>query len=365
MLNRNLNSREEIRFKATHFTDGSNAAAQPMFWLNDKEGWITTTNLSNAPNSTFIRKTVDGGESWSEPVVILDGSINPSAAAQTIYFLDSLNGVLGLGNASFDATDIASVRKTSDGGTTWTPCTALPVTNRPLGVCSIVMYTSDNWSVLGSSGGWATYTTNAGVTWAAWAKPGGDATFLTNQVKISSTVGFACGTISGGIKIWKTTNAGQTWVASKTVTAISSAAFSYISAIGTDFIYACGRNGGSSNAGVGFPLFVKSVDGGANWTEVLATSNKYGTNFTLVEFRDTSIGYATSSATAANTILNFLWKTTNGGLTWKMVMNLTRNNILQAPTSIRYNANMFCISGYKFAITGGTSSAFYKAVGKF
>ena len=88
--------------------EGQNSTVQSfitdIFFVNKSIGWATTIT-DTFPFITIILKTTDGGNNW-----IAEDYQDSNAFMRTIFFFDSLNGLIG---GSY-------IAHTSDGGTGWT-----------------------------------------------------------------------------------------------------------------------------------------------------------------------------------------------------------------------------------------------------
>jgi photosystem II stability/assembly factor-like uncharacterized protein len=97
----------------------------PVFFLNDKDGWVGGGEIS--PNvEGWIHVTTNGGKSWSGRT--LDGPW----PIRSLLFLNSKTGWAGGGNVY---TDVGGIYFTSDGGNTWSVDVT---TNSEMGSCASV-----------------------------------------------------------------------------------------------------------------------------------------------------------------------------------------------------------------------------------
>ena len=122
---------------------------------------------------------------------------------------------------------------------------------------------------------------------------------------INQNIGFIIGGDNTGSYLLKTTNAGQSWISINLNTIENG------SPTGMFF-----KN---ENEGyiTGNKIFIKTIDGGLNWTNVLTNTDE---NFNDVKFRDSNYGIAT-----ANT--GDYYRTTNGGNSWQVIELSNQNNL--------------------------------------
>ncbi len=191
----------------------------------------------------------------------------------------------------------AIVRRTTDGGTTWTNANPNP------GVINGDVYNiwaiDANIALLTTSPG-ATFiykTTNGGTNWTqVFTQAGG---FIDAIVMSNATLGYAYGDpVSSRWSLWKTTDAGSTWDSTGMFLPVTGSEAGWNNAmcvIGTNIWF------GTNNTKV-----YRSTNGGAtgSWTAGVTTGNvsTYGVWFT--------------SATNGLCVGTIAQKTTDGGATW-------------------------------------------------
>ncbi len=221
-----------------------------------------------------IRKTTDGGQTWS---TLVSGTSN---SLYEIFFLDANRGwVVGEGG---------TIRKTTNGGDSWSATTS------PTGSGTIRFYdvhfpdiSNPNTGYVVGTNGFIAKTTD-GATWTQ--KISGVTDWIMGLHFTSPTTG--CASTNNG-KILRTTDSGETWTLINTGTGESLHDITFVDA---NTGYAVG------NAGV----IAKTSNGGVSWT--LQTSNTANL-LTRVSFSDANNGFAIGGN---GTVV----KTTNGGTTW-------------------------------------------------
>lgn len=87
-------------------TTGNNQRVYDVFFINENKGWAVEWKADEPPFGTYILRTTDGGKNWSS-----DMYRSPNVFLYTIYFLDSLYGLVGGGPSELAYTD--------DGGENW------------------------------------------------------------------------------------------------------------------------------------------------------------------------------------------------------------------------------------------------------
>ncbi len=137
-----------------------------------------------AAGETWVRRTTDGGQTWSNQ------SPSPFGTYHGSTFANSTTGwIVG-----------TRIKRTDDGGLTWTPQTA------PGGTLRDVAFVdpSTGWAV--GDGGTIIHTTNGGANWVAQSAPG--ATQLNGVSAVDASTVWIAG--AGGY-IAFTTDGGATW----------------------------------------------------------------------------------------------------------------------------------------------------------
>jgi photosystem II stability/assembly factor-like uncharacterized protein len=137
----------------------------------------------------FAASTVHSQSNWTTLATTTDH-------LNTVCFVDSLTGWVGGSNGG----GLGDIRKTSDGGATWT-AQPLPVTNA---ITRIIFLNSTAGFACGSNGT-ILKTTNGGQTWTQ--KTTGSTDNFTSIFFLNSQLGWACGWTTAVF----TTDGGETW----------------------------------------------------------------------------------------------------------------------------------------------------------
>ncbi len=242
-----------------------------------------------------ILKTIDGGATWTM-VYSSDTIIANSCAFNGVFFTDTNTGYAVGGYSNNVEEDTPLIRKTTDGGITWTmqsPGMAC-ILNSVYFTDSNIGYTVGNyWSSIGR----IFKTINGG---SSWASQDIDDTYSVYSVYfINSDTGYAAGYAAGYEQGWwdqgliiKTTNGGSDWTHS--FTSINDVA-QFNSICFTD----------TSGYAVGNPGNIHQLFGGDSlW---YFTTPEITVDLYSIYFPSTDIGYAVGDNGA-------IYKTINGGV---------------------------------------------------
>jgi len=247
------------------------------YFLTPQLGWV-------GGEGAIIRKTTDGGLTWT-----------PQSGQQNVTDLQMFNANLGYGACGSGGT--GTLLKTTNGGTNWVTAASTPTVMWDV----FVLDSTHAWAVGAGGAIWA--TTN-GSTWTS--QPSGISTDLRTIGFADANTGYAAG-LSG--KILKTTNGGASWVplASGVTNNLHE-----IRTLSADTVWIAGEGG----------RLLKSTNAGATWTPQAA-----GTTADLVAlfFQDRTVAYAGGGN-------GTLIKTTDGGATWQSQASGTTQTLLAIQT---------------------------------
>lgn len=226
---------------------------EDIYFLNERIGWAI--NLSG-----YLYRTTDGGDSWSESKIDINGISPPP---RSVTFLDSLHGFIGA--LTYGADNPMPLLRTTDGGITW-----------------------------------------EGITEFAGIKPGQGICGLS---KVNSQVVYGSGTLNGSTVVAKTTDGGMTWEGidmSKHATGLVDCWFPT-----PDSGFVVGNINGNYNVGQAVVLFTS--DGGKTWQERYRTT-RTGEQGWKIFFRTRTEGYVAVQCMEAD---KYYLSTTDGGVTWQ------------------------------------------------
>ncbi len=240
-------------------------------FVNERVGWY-----GNGQGKVF--RTVDGGETWSK-VWEKSGTF-----VRCLAFLDEQVGVMGnIGPGYFPGvTDSVPLYRTEDGGTTWTPVTAIegaPV----VGLCALEIVQVP--------------FVNAG-----------------NLERRPRVIGV--GRVGGPAAYVWSDDLGKTWKQGK---------LPEIGAMAFDVHFVDERRGfiasaTSADVATASALILATEDGGATWREVYRSNRPYELTWKF-SFPTESIGYCTiqSYNPDKSASARFVAKTSDGGRTWSEI----------------------------------------------
>lgn len=230
-------------------------------------------------SSGAIFRTLNGGTNWD---TLSCGS------AQTISKISAVSSQNVMVSGLY-----SQLRKTNDGGNTWTPIVDWPrVSFRGIGIADSLHITACSF------GGDITYSDNAGQTFSF---PGNSTIPSTGNLNCvyfkNPNLGFVAGQDA---EISKSTDGGNTWTATN-VNATDYKTVYAISMINT----ATGWAGASSG------VIYKTTDGGDNWSQI----HDLGSDLIYdIYFLTDQIGFAVSNS-------GNIFKCTDGNVTWNVVAN--------------------------------------------
>ena len=237
-------------------------------------GYKVSTGLS-------IEKTTNSGQSWDRAFI--------NDYFTDVFFTDENSGwFIGQGVYS-----VPELFQTSDGGVTLVQRNDFP------GLHPSSVYFLDGLNGIVGADNSIYKTTDGGISWEEKNVTGIDSLFTAGEFDriffINDDTGWALNTKY----VIKTTDAGENWFAQLDANGVNGVHFS-------DSLNGWVTGGGTS----GRPF--KTTDGGQNWIEQL---NLPFTATDDVFFNDSLNGFITR--------LNALYKTTDGGVTWSLIPNVT------------------------------------------
>jgi photosystem II stability/assembly factor-like uncharacterized protein len=270
-----------------------------FYFSDENDGWGVGLNEN-------IWKTTNGGFDWEK---VYD---NP-ASVKTLYsiqFFDANTGLAAGGSSSGSV-----ILKTTDGGNNWQEITS------PVSSYIYKMFFSDmntGWMLNSSSSASKILkTTDGGTNWTIVMEHNtGD---LQSMHMLPSGKGVAGGGGSGKLDLYYTAD-GTTWTKAP---APSLGGFTYtrtdirgVFMVNDNLAYACGWG---SAIGAQPSIFLKSTDGGANWTYLTqAPENRIYQNMYTLTFKDENNGLAFGGGGYEGSIVA---RTTDGGVNWIPVQN--------------------------------------------
>jgi photosystem II stability/assembly factor-like uncharacterized protein len=223
-------------------------------------------------------RTTNGGATWQQITSFPNGG-----SWRQIDFVSASVGFMGSNGATV---------RTTDGGATWTLMSGFPD-------CPVIYGMDFRDALVGLAGGERVSTsepgifktTDAGVTWVRkFSQSANDVLWLNGATAIATI----------GVSIYRSTDAGETW---SVISGQISTGFGKMTLLPNGTIV------GVSSTGDAW----RSADGGFNWTQTLVGLGALPTSWN-VSFFDNQLGAIVGQG-------GFIFKTTDGGLTWAMLNN--------------------------------------------
>lgn len=293
--------------------DSISGRFEDMFFASPTSGWVIEY-------SGKIFHTSNGGNSWSTQFI---SPYYPNDAFRSIGFADSLHGWMG----TLDSIHYI-LYSTTNGGLNWNPVQNIPTNIKANGICGMSVVNS---SVMYGAGIWygpptIIKTTNAGLNWtvidmSTYAHSLIDCRFTTQD---SGIVVGGIGSSSSnehGVVLF-TSNGGNNWVTRFTTSdnnnfcwkiSFPTASTGYVSL--EKFL-------------TGAVYFLKTTNGGVNWSELLFTSTYYDEEG--IGFVNANTGWIGGYGTG-NPGPGPTYETTNGGNSWHLAgwgLNINRLRFL-------------------------------------
>lgn len=270
----------------------SREALYGIYFTSESVGYCVGGD-NTSPYVAVIYKTTDGGVNWKE--VYREDNIKQLNKVQFIN--DKIGFAAGAG---------ANLLKTTDAGLSWTK---IPVTGTTTDLTGIYFSDEQTGSILSNSG--VLRTTDGGKNWTSTLALTNATTYDMNFW--SPTHGAIIGKSVGDTYYTKD---GITWT--KAAPAPLTGAYTKsdlhsIYGVNDSSIYAAGWG----SLATGQPtIIVKSTDGGATWTQYVASDNNKTWDYLYgVSFKDKDNGIAIGGSSRATLAV----KTTDGGATWNQI----------------------------------------------
>lgn len=297
-----------------------------IFMLDTKTGYAVCGDGK-------IVKTTDGGDNW---ITVQE---TPGVACRSVEFIDTQKGFVG-GFPLFNSTGINILRRTIDGGATWTDLTPLLPTKAKKGICGLAV--ADANTIYGGGvwygdSGYIIKSVDGGDSWNL-IDMGAYASNIIDMHFINKDVGFVTGSSPLPLKtavILYTTDGGATW------------SYKFKKDQASEYCWKIQRlNSKTYFAAVEDlldvpPRILKSTDGGMNWSVHQVATEKY-----YIE----GIGFLNEKKGWTGGGANFSFESNNGGITWDTIPTCPYMNRV-----FRVNDTMLLASGdriYKYSSGG-------------
>jgi photosystem II stability/assembly factor-like uncharacterized protein len=235
-----------------------------------------------------VRKTTDGGVTWT------NANPNPGVITGDVYNIEAIDANNAWCTTSPGATFIY---KTTNGGTNWVQVFTQAA---PSFINAIKMTSATNGIATGDvvSGTWVILgTTDGGSTWTPISSPAGTGDGRNNCLQVTGTnVWFG----TGQGTMWRSTNSGVNWANSPTAPLTTQV-------LSVRFNGAIGLAGGSS--------MVRSTDGGVTWAAVTAPGTG---NISGIDGSGSDFWYVRGTG---------IYRSTDNGLTFTQVHTATGTQV--------------------------------------
>ncbi len=267
--------------------DTSLGAAWAIYALDTSTVFCANYDGVN-PSTAGIRRTTNGGATWQ----LVDSS--GFAFSELAFVSPQVGFACGYRYVS-GSKYIATIKKTSNTGTTWNTVYTDTTTSYEIFEGISFANQARGWAVAYS--GVVFNTTDSGTTWNRQDSSVSYPYPLRDIFFISPDSGWAVGGISGTMVIARTTNGGSSW----SVTEKGGSSLREVKFLNNRMGWFVGQNNGE-------PFIGHTTNGGETWEPQQHTpSDFFGfESFIMVNER---VGWAVGGT-------NRIYKTTNGGVTW-------------------------------------------------
>jgi photosystem II stability/assembly factor-like uncharacterized protein len=305
-------------------TSPTESSVSSSFFLFNSIGWYVGDN-------GLVKKTIDGGKTWTD----LNTGITDNL--KSVYFVNANIGFIGgSGGKLF---------KTINGGTSWSSITVTGAVTGSSNIVSIYFANEQKGWVVSStsSAGKVLQTIDGGITWTTGVdNTAGD---LEAMDFFNEASGIVVGGGVGKCDLYYTTN-GATWT--KATAPSFPAGYTRTDIRGVFMVnqnvaYATGWG---SLIGAQASIHLKTIDGGATWTYLAQTEqNKTFDNMYSLYFQNENTGFVVGGALKGSVAA----RTVDGGINWVPVgfpSGATLNNISGFGNSliVTTNSGTFFIS---------------------
>ena len=274
------------RFGVTYESDTYTFSQADYFDLemvDQANGWLIGQDMRDHKN--FVFRTSDGGLTW-----VTQPTPNATSLSAVDFVSPSVGWIVGSGGGVFKTTDIGSSWLAQASGTT--------------SLLLDVNFANNQLGFTVGEGGTLLRTANGGITWTAMDAKGAD---VLRKCKLLDAQ--RAWIVGGGGKILSTHDGGLTWAAQNSGVASDLG--------GVDF--ADSVNGWAVGS---FGALLKTTNGGGSWSAATIPSGM------LRAAHATDVDIVMLSVNSVIVLMaGELWKSDDGGGTWRQLANLGTNHL--------------------------------------
>ena len=330
--------------KGTFWPDTNDYNASNISAVNGSIAYVSMYDKAGDGTSGKIRKTVDGGMTWTNASDSSTMFISATNFPDFVHFWDANNGLaLGDPNNTGGSGNEYEIWRTNNGGTNWTRVAGANIPNPATGDAgltnSYTTYGKHIW--FGTELGHVYSSNDSGKTWSVNTGIIGLAGGVQGLAFRDSLNGMAWGlatTAATSNSLKKTSNGGITWSA-VTLDPTNTGLYAFCTIPGRNSYMSVGLNSGSTG-------YVTSVtqDDGVTWN-LLETGTTSPFRMIEVQMLDSMHGWAGSFSDA--TLPNGL-----GGMNTYMGPNIT----LACPVNLTANKTSMCLNDSITLMAAGAST---------
>ena len=254
--------------------------ADGLEFVDEHHGWLSSLE--------GVYGTTDGGATWSR--LLAAGNWFPAAVS---FASPDAGWVVGTGGL---------IRRTTDGGQTWTTLNGEPAHVRPL--ADVAFADAQTGCAVGVRGT-VVQTADGGSTWTV-RRSGTTHDLVDVAFDAGSQTAYAVGT---GI-VLRSSDGGVTWSHCAVTSPGSAVSWTAVSAPDASHVTVAGARG----AWPGKAVVARSADGGAHWKQTVVGD---GLEPESLSFPDSAHGWLTTDD-HERIRARALWRTTDGGATWRL-----------------------------------------------
>ncbi|MCE3228636.1 MAG: hypothetical protein K0S32_3187 [Bacteroidetes bacterium] len=272
--------------------------------------WAVGYNgLAPSQNYNWCSRTINGGTNWNVKNIV------PDTNSYVLANLEGIDANTAWASAYKKPTQSqGGIFRTADGNTSWQNMTPAGMYTNTASFCNIVSFATPLIGItqgdpIGASNEYEIWrTTDGGLNWTQVPgsnipNPTAGEFGIVNVYTKQGTGNFWFGTNSG--RVYRSTDAGQTWNVATLPTAISTNAYVTDLAFTSPLVGICALNNN------GTAELFNTTDGGANWTAITPLPANYGLNDISVV---PGTNYLVSAgAGAGNNVISY---STDNGMTW-------------------------------------------------